>query len=52
VTSIDYRRKLIAALGAEVVMSTGAELSLDYWLTQARLWLADARVRPQVVDDR
>jgi hypothetical protein len=40
VTSIDYRRELLAVLGAEVVMSTCAERSLDYWLAQARL--ADA----------
>jgi hypothetical protein len=40
--SIDYRGKLLAVLGAEVVMSTGAELSFDYWLTEARLWLAGA----------
>jgi hypothetical protein len=39
---IDYRRELLALLGAVLVMSTGAELSFDYWLTEARLWLAGA----------
>jgi hypothetical protein len=39
---IDYRRELLALLGAVLVMSTGAKLSFDYWLTEARLWLAGA----------